>query len=122
MRWWIAGCVAAMVAHGSAGARPVLKIAPDITAGQVLDACGADDPDARAESCDRLFEGLVRVAHDSLSSPLQKPGVVCLVDGGPLVSFRARVIAWIRAHPDDQPLEFLGEGSQRAVLGAYARR
>lgn len=105
---------------GCASARPVLEIAPQMTTKEVLDACGADGASARAESCDQLLEGLVRVVRDTMNSPLQKPGDVCFPDSVQIDVFRSRLMAWVRDHPDLQPQDWIGDGSRLAVVGAYA--
>jgi hypothetical protein len=120
MRWCFGCCLAVIVVQGSAWARPVLEISPQLTTKQVFDACGADDPSARAEDCDRLFQGLMRVAYDAVNSPVQKPGLVCLPDREPAETFRLKIIGWLGDHPEVQSLEFIGEGSRQAFVGAYA--
>jgi len=103
-----------------ASARPVLEMSPQMTTSQVLDACGSDDASARADDCGRLFESLMRTGLEALKSPVQEPGVVCFPRGETPENLRRRIIAWIRAHPDVKPLEFIGEGSRQAFVGAYA--
>lgn len=120
MRWSLIVILAAIALVGSASARPTLEMAPEMTTKVVFDACSADDASGRAETCDRLFEGLMRVARDASSSPDQKPGEVCFPDGVPVDAFRSRIMAWVRDHPDLQPMDWISDGSRLAFIGAYA--
>ena len=114
MRWRLM-CLLAMlsVQAGAASAAPVLEISPDTTTRQVMDACGSDDPGQRADSCNQIFTALYAVAHDT--------GGFCLPDPSAATgAFRAKIIAWLRGHPEDQSLSFISDGSRLAAIGVYA--
>jgi hypothetical protein len=127
MRWGSMGLLAMLVIADSACARPALQISQGMTMKELLDACGSDDPAERAENCDRAFQGLMVVAYDAAGGPQQDAAHrVCLPDvhesdvSEVRQTFRTRVTAWLRDHPDVQPLPFIGEGSRLAVVGAFA--
>jgi hypothetical protein len=107
-------CLLALLGvHSAAWARPVFEMSPDMTTKQVMDACGSDDPSQRAESCDQIFVALFTTAHDT--------GGFCLPDPSEATGpFRARIMAWLRDHPEDQSLPFISDGSRLAAIGVYA--
>src|ERR1700751_4389167 len=111
---WIAVLPVALIVCGSALSRPELATAPDMTTKAVVDACGSDDAEMRANSCDELFSKLIPVAYRAAAGPNQDPSQAMCLPNPPegTDTFRAKIIAWLRDHPDIQSLPFIGDGSR----------
>ena len=108
--------------HGEAAmAKPTLSWDPNkTTMGEVLAACGSDDPLLRAEECDHFFYSMVMVIYEGASGPNNDPKYhICLPDiRDAMGTFEPKLIAWLRANRSALSLSVV-DATRPAAVAIY---